>query len=525
MKNFTQWPVLSELLEKGTLSFVDLAFAQSVLNQLNIHEESHAALLATLFALSRLGHLALDISKPLDIEGTESLFPLIQQSLHSFPIADAPEGRPNAWICHHKNHLYLQKNWGCESEILSHLHRLTSTPPTLPLNEPLLSDNLNPAQKEAVKNGMQHSLSLLTGGPGTGKTFTAAQLVKSCLQQKEHLRIILAAPTGKAVAQLEANLKKTIGDIPHLRSGTLHSILGIKTSPEPLFADLILVDECSMIDSKIFARLLSSIQTGSRLILIGDKDQLPPVEAGSIFADLLDSNLYPSAKLTLCLRSDSKEILSLAKSIKDGNSLEVITALTSHPWLDLDTSPLWELCKDKFPSTPQQALSHLGKFSILSCMRQGPFGVDAINAHFLHQFLKQVPPGAPFVAPIMVTRNAPDLQLFNGDLGLLIRKNTPHLEVDDTILFPSRQIPALALTSFEYAYCLSVHKSQGSEYDETLILIPPGSESFGREVLYTALTRAKTKATFAGSQSTLLQALARTSRKSSGLLSRLSSLP
>ncbi len=550
MKNFAHWKTLSELLDKGSLSFADLAFAQSVLKELGTDEECHAALLAALFCLSRLGHLALDISKPLAFEGAESLNSLIHCGLQSFPahaIADAPEGHPDAWICRYQNHLYLQKNWICESEIVLHLHRLSSAAPSLTLKEPLLGDRLNQAQKEAVKNGIKHSFSLLTGGPGTGKTFTAAELVKSCLlslspEQKENFHIILAAPTGKAVAQLECNLKKAIGDIPHLRSGTLHSILGIKTSfsenpLQPLFADLILVDECSMIDSRLFSRLLASLPTGSRLILIGDKDQLPPVEAGSIFADLLDLNIYPSAKLTHCLRSDSAEILSLAKSIKDGNSLEVITALSSQDWIDLDEdkkslsqlyNQLWERCKDKFPScfthkpAPEEVLAHLGKFSLLSCMRQGTFGVDAINAYFLEQFLKQMTPGAWFVAPIMVTRNDADLQLFNGDLGFLIRQNTTDLQIDDYILFPNRQIPALALTSFEYAYCLSVHKSQGSEYNQTLILIPNGSESFGREVLYTALTRAKTQASFAGSQSTLLQALARTSRKSSGLSSRLS---
>jgi exodeoxyribonuclease V alpha subunit len=496
--------ILSELLNKGTLSFVDLAFAQSVLKQLNSNEESHAALLATLFALSRLGHLALDISKPLPLEDSKTLLPLIHTALETFP--NTP------WVCRHHNHLYLQKNWECETEIFTHLHRLSAAPPTLALNTPTISPHLNAAQNQAVQNAIRHSLSLITGGPGTGKTFTAAQLIKSC----SHLRIILAAPTGKAVAQLEANLKKAVGDIPHLRSGTLHAIL----NTTPLFADLILVDECSMIDSKIFARLLSSIQTGTRLILIGDKDQLPPVEAGSIFADILDANIYPSAKLTTCLRSDSKEILSLARSIKEGNSLEVITTLS--PWIELNEDPLLlDRYKHKFPPpflhppTPEQLLPYLGKFTILSCMRQGPFGVDAINAHFLNQ----IPQGAWFAAPIIVTRNTPDLQLFNGDTGFLIRQNLPDLQPTDYILFPSRQVPALALT-FDYAYCLSVHKSQGSEYDETLILIPTGSESFGREVLYTALTRAKTKATFAGSQSTLLQALSRTSRKSTGLLSR-----
>lgn len=591
MKRFEQWTVLSELLKKGSLSFVDLCFAESVLKKLNSSGEEHAALLAVLFAMSRIGHLTLDISKDslapalklLGIEDVESLTQLLMRGVETFPeqgitlkmahedgkvlqssttvfrVIEAPCERPAEWVCRFGNHLYLQKNWVCESEILFHLKRLSKSPPTLILNDPVPSDRLNLMQQAAVRNGLQNSLSLLTGGPGTGKTFTAAELVKSCLfslppEEKEHFRIILAAPTGKAVAQLEGNLRKAIGETVKIRSGTLHSILGIKTSLQerviqPLFADLIVVDECSMIDSNIFSQLLSSAQTGTRLILIGDKDQLPPVEAGSIFADLLDLEIYPSTKLTECLRSESKEILALAKSMREGNAEEVVASLSSFSsidWLDLEEetksvsqlyAQLWERCKDQFPSsftqkpTPDQVLSRIGGFSILSCMRQGPLGVDAINGYFLSQYLKKSSQGTWWIAPIMITRNDHELDLFNGDLGYVVRYigddfSLREFQMDDYILFHDRksgfrQIPALALNAFEYSYCQSVHKSQGSEYGEVLILVPNGSQAFGREVLYTALTRAKNKVSLAGSLSVLLESIASTSRKTSGLMARL----
>jgi exodeoxyribonuclease V alpha subunit len=417
---------------------------------------------------------------------------------------------------------------------------------------------LNAAQREAVEKGMRHSLSFLTGGPGTGKTFTAIELLKACLSslppdQRRHFRIVLTAPTGKAVAQLEGNLRRAIGQEAQVRSATLHAILGIRPYAneeeiQPLFADLIIVDECSMIDAKIFSRLLACVQSGSRLILIGDKDQLPPVEAGSVFADLLDSGVFLVTQLSECLRSDRLEILSLAKYIREGNAEEALAFLSASgdiEWVDLEEGKqsvsqiyayLWKRCKNQFPSTflekpaPEQILGMLGTFSILSCTRQGPLGVDAVNQYFLNQYLKDAVQGAWWVAPFMITRNDHELQLFNGDLGVIIRRVGPEFSLkqfhsDDYALFHDRQggfrqISALALCAFEYSYCLSVHKSQGSEYDQALVLIPEGSEQFGREVLYTAVTRAKSKVSLAGSQAVIRQLIAASSRKISGLIYR-----
>ncbi len=558
MKAFEQWGTLSKMLKNGSFSYVDLAFAESVLKQAGNSQEHSAALLAALFALSRQGHLALDASEEalpfalqcLNVEKQDPFVSLLQEGIQAFT--------PSLWVCREGNHFYLQKNWTQESQILFHLDRLCRSAPLVHNGDWAPDPRLNQRQKQAVESGMQHALSLWTGGPGTGKTFTAASLVKACIgatasDHKEPLRLILTAPTGKAASHLEGQLMKE-GLKVHIRSGTLHSILGMKSyfqegDPDPLFADLIIVDECSMIDAKIFARLLASVQTGTRCVLIGDKDQLPAVEAGSIFADLLDLRVYPTTELTQCLRSESAEILSLAQSIKEGNANQVLASLRMQEevkWIDLEEekkSPsqfytlFWERYQHKFTSsfaqrpTPNQILKHLGEFSILSCVRGGPLGVDALNSYFLNQSLKSVKQDAWWVAPIMVTRNDYDLQLFNGDLGCIVRRfsedfSMRQFSIDDCALFLDRkegfkQIPALALNAFEYSFCQSIHKSQGSEYDEVLILIPKGSEVFGREVLYTAVTRAKKKVALAGSQEVLLQATLRSSRKTSGLKSRL----
>ncbi len=463
------------------MEHLDLAFAKHVVKKIG-GERKHIDLLAALFAHSREGHLAME-------------------SKESIP--------PNPYTHQSGDLLYLQKNWTYETQILTHLERLHRSKPSLALTA-FIDPHLNEQQRLALERGMPCSLFLLTGGPGTGKTYTAAQWIKT-----PGLRVIAAAPTGKAVAQLEASLRR-FSNTADIQSGTLHALLGIQRKEvEELHADLIIVDECSMIDAKVFAHLLAAVPSGARLLLIGDKDQLPPVEAGSIFADILDAGVYPYAELTACLRSEQSDILSLADAIKRGHA-EI-------PCEDLSMLQIWERSKDRFSSfhvelpSPEALLNSIGRYCILSCVRKGPFGVDAINRYFLNQYMREAPSGAWWTIPIMITRNNEEMDLYNGDLGILVRK----AGMGDYALFRDRQINVLALPPFEYAYCFSVHKSQGSECDEALILIPPGSEHFGREVLYTAVTRARRKVTLAGSKELLAQAIASSSRKKSGLTIRI----
>jgi exodeoxyribonuclease V alpha subunit len=571
MKKFQKWQKLNSYFEQGVFSFIDLAFAESVLRKLNSDKEEHAALLAILFAFSREGHLTLNLSddalrcamRLLSIVNGDPLQELLCNGAATFPVHGIAEvqdsdDRPQTWVCRLGTRYYLQKNWVYESVILRHVERLHQHAPAATLTLSKMDPRLNVGQRKAIENAMIHSLSLLTGGPGTGKTFTAAELVKACLgalpsDKREHLRIILTAPTGKAVAQLEGNLRTVLGPKTAIQTGTLHALLGIKAHPSEeeemnvLFADVIIVDECSMIDAKIFSQLLSAVPSGARLVLIGDKDQLPPVGAGSIFADLLEANVCPSASLSECLRSDRSEILKLSHQIKQGNASAVLELLhqgTDVAWIDLaeQTSSqlcadLWEQYQEHFPQyyaqkpLPEQIHSSLGRLGLLSSMRKGILGVDAINRYFLSQSLKKAPQHSWAVFPIMITRNDGELEIYNGDLGFLVRYladgfSSRQFQLDDYIVLCDRrggfrQVAALNLPAFEYSYCTSVHKSQGSEYDEAVILIPPGSESFGREVLYTAVTRARHKVTLMCSQELLLRAIALSSRKISGLCPRL----
>ena len=557
MKRFQKWQKLNQYFEQGVFTFIDLAFAETVLRKLyrnnlknrnfgkeapqnfdserapiaekqgasenqkseerptpsktdssscfGIHseKEEHAALLAVLFALCRQGHLTLDLSEEglcvalqlLSVVDRDALKELLHLGASTFPsqgIAEVNncEDYPHAWICRMGACYYLQKNWVYESKILKHIERLNQHAPAVPLTlypdrgTPQTDSRLNKAQKKAIENAIVNSLSLLTGGPGTGKTFTAAELVKICLNSTptnsgEQMRIILTAPTGKAVSQLEGNLKSVLGSETAIRAGTLHAVLGIRAQTyeeedrHPLFADLIIVDECSMIDAKIFSQLLSKVPNGARLVLIGDKDQLPPVEAGSIFADLLEANVYPSVSLSECLRSDRSEILALSHHIKQGSAtsaLELLNQGATTFWVDLEKSEktsmqlcadLWDQYSKYFLSysfqkpLPEHIYDSLWRFGLLSSMRKSDLGVDAINRYFLHQSIKKTPQGSWAIFPIMITRNDYELKIYNGDLGFLVRKLTPgfslrQFELEDYILLCDRksglrQIAALRL--------------------------------------------------------------------------------
>jgi exodeoxyribonuclease V alpha subunit len=579
MDRFDHWPTLNKHFTAGHFSFVDLCFAKSILKKIGSNREEHACLLAVLLRLSRQGHLMLDLSpqnlhaalKLLGLEQPEILAEHLLRGAQSFP--------PSPWIYREKNALYLQKNWDCETKILEALHRLSMSQPRIPLPAFTFSPQLNAAQKTAIELVRHHSLALLTGGPGTGKTFTAAELVKSCLaslpeKERQAFRIMVAAPTGKAVARLEMSLRKAVGEETLIRTGTVHALLGLKLNfseneeIQPLFADLIIIDECSMIDAKIFSQLLQAIPLDARTLLIGDKDQLPPVEAGSIFADLLEASVLPATHLTESLRSNRNEILEFARYICTGDdkaALQMLipnatenfasdqnqifsgvrrkSSLRDIEWVELNQelphllAQLWKSYQIHYPScafappASQDLLSSLTRFGLLSCMRQGMLGVEAINQYFLHQSLKRAEVGGWWPVPVMITRNDAELDLYNGDLGFIVRKVTSEFSlrtfsIEDYALFQDRkgsvrQMSALALSSFEYCYCLSVHKSQGSEYDEVVILMPEGSVVFGREVLYTALTRARQKATLITRQDILQKTIEQSSRKISGLAPRL----
>lgn len=501
---------------------LDELMAQRILSRFDGSRPEQEYALSTLFAFFRKGHLALDSSS----QGFELLvkelpntdLPLLQRGL-AFPFKDR-EGVE--WVVQEGPFYAFQKQHHLEREIVSELNRLSSLPPSLAILPFPLHPTLNQEQQQAVHLALKSPVSLITGGPGTGKSFTAAALIEGCSQIQD-LSIIIAAPTGKAAFHLASRFPSSL----NLRSGTLHSLLGIGSQPKPLCADLILIDECSMIDAHLFSQLLKAIPIGCRLILIGDKEQLPPVEAGSIFADLIDYSSLPCTHLKHSLRTNSSHILELAQAMIAGNDEGAFSLLESQGlWIDLDKTPLLPLLlQEHRPLISSSPITALSTTAILSCMRQGPLGADAMNRALHAHALAQTPRGSYLATPLLVTANHHDIQLYNGDQGVLILKQgDPSYQL---VSFPdslngTRTFPLSALFSYSYNYALSIHKSQGSEYEEVLIVAPAGSEVFGREVLYTAVTRAKKRVRIASTRSQLSQILNRSSRKISTMSLQLS---
>lgn len=567
------WGVLEECVRQKLLPYVDFALAEALLRHLPHPSEKLAALLCHLSFAARNGHLCVALSgQALDPDprqlwqtgddetsgevtaGHEQLLEVVNRLV----LQGTKEVEGMEAIRREENLFYLQKYWMFEELFLIALRNLLETAPFPPLNFAHLSGEsqrmvadgrLLAEQAKGVEAIGHQRLTLLTGGPGTGKTYTAGHMIKlvwNSLEEdaKGQFQIAIAAPTGKAAANLQASLKRSTDSIegfPQIKAGTLHALLGVKSSKtifdaeKKLSADLVLVDESSMIDARLMALLLSAIKPGGRLVLLGDRHQLPSVDAGGVFSDLIElfeDRQYPGlVELRLCMRAEKLELIEFATAIKSGQATEAARLLndehskivkrlffaekTFQTQLLEYVRPYFDI-KEK--SDAVSLLKVFNSFRILTPLRQGPYGVEALNAFFVKRL-------ASSVLPIMLMQTDYRLDLYNGEAGVLVRDPT-----GDYALFPgrsqeekSRRFSAVLLPKHEYAYSVSVHKSQGSEFDHVLMLVPKGSEVFGREVFYTAATRARQRLDVWGEDEVIDQTLALKSHRLSGIKQRFKS--
>lgn len=487
------------------IPYIDKAFAAHFLGENG--PEDATAFLCYLLASMRSGHLCIRFEEgiltphPREIwkEPPPELVPLIISGIKNLP--------PLKILHIENNHYYLKKNWVFETKLLELLHKLLKEQP-----DKKVSFESNPAlteeQLNAIHTGCQNCFTIITGGPGTGKTYTAGHLLNQL--QKAGLEIVIAAPTGKAAARLQQSLP--------LKAKTLHSLLEVHKEEEVrLSADVVLVDECSMIDIKMMVRLFSALKKGARLILLGDPYQLPPVETGNIFADMVDYLAASAhlARLTLCLRAENQPLIHFAKLVNEGECQAALHYIeNAQPEISYTrTSSMAELFAEMEEELnriegldEEQAALQFERFRVLSPLRKGPFGVEEVNQWFEKRR------NSPRYVPIILTKHAKDYDLYNGDTGIV---------AGEYALFKTRKIPIRLLPEYELAYCLSVHKSQGSEYEHVYILLPEGSEHFGRQALYTAITRAKRRITLWEGQPLLEQIIRNRTQRVSGLKSRL----
>ena len=436
-------------------------------------------------------------------------------------------------------------------------------------------------------------IGIITGGPGTGKTTTVVRLLgllqSLAMADNQRLRIRLAAPTGKAAARLTESIGEQVQQLDvdvAVRDAiptdvtTLHRLLGTRPdsrhfrhhADNPLHADLVVVDEASMIDMDMMASLLEALSPHTRLILLGDKDQLASVEAGAVMGDLcrhahqgryqqrtIDfikdtcgadisdyqetdqappaSTLAQTAMLRTNWRSkDSPGIGELARAVNDENLPQVRKAfqkygdsLHRHP-LRSDDRQLETLLlngsgdhqglralfqtvatppsqRQDFDAWAAGLLKQLTHQQLLSGLRSGPFGVEQLNQRITRHLQQQdLAPEREWYPgrPVMMTRNDYQLGLMNGDVGLTLplleeRNGKPELLLRVAFQLPDGRIKWVLpsrLDGVETVYAMTVHKSQGSEFRHTLLVLPDAPHPLlTRELIYTAVTRARDRFT------------------------------
>lgn len=538
----------------------------------------------------------------------------------------------------HGERLYVARYWHYERDLVRALGARASDARRVPAaaaREALATcfPDAGPAhdgQRVAACVALRGSLSVIVGGPGTGKTTTVVRLLAAlAMAEGAPPRVVLLAPTGKAAARLAEAVQRGVDALPasvpaatraalRVSASTIHRALGVRrdaptqfvrSAQYPLNADVVVVDEASMVDMALMAKLVDAVPPRARLILLGDADQLASVEAGAVLGALVGGALghVPSAladdveawldeppalvrgesapvraaiaplrhswryatggpigRVAVALQEgrvddalDAMEPVSLDALGSDegefvrridpaGASLRALLA----PWVgrraaraaasrdrvsvdgvsvgeaSAGGSPVGGASVSGGPLHPdalaEAALAELGRVQVLCAHRKGAFGVGAVNRAFGDGLgVERV--DAPFDRrPVLITRNAPALGLYNGDVGVTVVSEGSRFRVCFAGPEGIRTVASGRLPAHETVFGMTIHKSQGSEYDEVVVVLPEASSPIlTRELLYTAVTRARRRVTLLGSDEVIRSAIGTPLRRSSGLRSAL----
>ena len=435
-----------------------------------------------------------------------------------------------------------------------------------------ISHFVDDQQALAVGTVLQRDLVLLSGGPGTGKTRTIVAMLAAYIHEHPNHLIALAAPTGKAAFRMRESVLQSLKliELPDSirqkiidssKATTLHRLLGSRMGSmdfqrnkrNPLPAHLVVVDETSMIDLPLMAKLCDALQEDTKLVLIGDAAQLAPVHGGAVFNGLIESSqpnefreedlpkmgvFSNSAKLSQPTNrlassmiqlskvhrrkdiSSSGKIDELCNAIKEGRAKDAVSVIHSGvesiTWIrDLTDPQLDSLICDEFTELsdahdPSLALSKLGKFRILCANNEGEYGVSNWNV----KAEGLLPNTNSSARPVVVHVNDYSIGLYNGDDGVVFGTK---------VYFPSeegvREIARSRLPQHKMGYASTIHRSQGSEFDKVAVILPPeDSKLLSRELLYVAISRAKEKVFLVGSEGSLIAAVNRSEKQHSGVL-------
>ena len=499
--------------------------------------------------------------------------------------------------------LYLHRYWAYEHRLARGLAGLlgggvagVDPAPLLPgrglFDHAWVAEGETNWQAVAAAVALRHRLTIISGGPGTGKTYTVLRLIRLLLDNAQRAGdpdplVRLAAPTGKAAARMLESMRAGLAQMPdgeELRqrlpesAATLHRLLGLRrhtTLPRhhrdnPLTADMVIVDEASMVDLPMMAKLVDALPPEGRLVLLGDRYQLASVESGSVLAELCDAagtNTFsrdqhaallplldadaPPPGAASCELSDhvvtlqtshrfspASPIGRFAAAVNAGDAdAAIATATAGHPGLHLhaysagDVDALvGELAERYGPlldaSTAEKALEVMESFRLLTATRVGPTGSEAINDRVRQELAARhgFDPGRRWFhgRPVIVLHNDYRTGLFNGDTGVCLRSGDGQLRVWFRVEDGLRALLPQAVPEHESVFAMTVHKSQGSEFEHVRLLLPEvDGPVLSRELVYTGITRARRELTVFAPEPVLRAAVSRRIRRASGLAERL----
>lgn len=469
--------------------------------------------------------------------------------------------------------IYFQKSYEREKKAAENLRRLAGAaapgnPPEPALLNLLFPADKNERQRLVAQRCTDSSLTILSGGPGTGKTTAMARIVLLLLAANPEREVALCAPTGKAAARMNGSLesalvpldslsmeepeswKSLLNRFTEIKGTTIHRLLryhpeiGFRFNKEnPLPYDLVVVDECSMLGLDLFYHLLSALKEDAALLLIGDRNQLASVEAGALFSDLcLSAELQelPGISFTELITSwrfqNFPGIGRLAAEINSGtatfeNCLAISSVYPETRFIDTSSKEAETILKKTLlkgyqplfcSSSAEEALENLNRFKVLSPLKMGEKGVNALNercrkllsAEKLLDIRRNFPDGEP----LLILENDYHLGLSNGDSGVFWNSRACfRSEGGEIKTFLPGELP-----SWELGYASTVHKSQGSEWDEIALLLPDDSvRHVSRELIYTAVTRARLSVSIFTKPLPFLEGVKRRVERVSGLREKL----
>ena len=462
--------------------------------------------------------------------------------------------------------LYLRRYWRYEEETASALLKLAADSAAdvdaakveTEIEAETAGTDLTDEQKEALRGALGGRLTVITGGPGTGKTTVAAHLL-TILMKREETKVVAAAPTGKAAARLKESLAQRMGanSAAAVEAKTVDRLLGWQPGPyfkhndkNPLRENVVVVDETSMLDLPKAAKLLRALGDRTRLVLLGDEHQLSSVDPGNVMAEICNSERLKASRvkwLTKNLRSQKvPDLQDLAAAVLDGKKEEAWAKLMGGKavkWSDgakldvekrtafqvrlaegyrafVDAVADWKAAPDaEKAEKAKEVLDALGAYRVLCVTRHGPQGTEAVNRAAAARLFPGRGKNENYDGRVvMILKNNRDIGLYNGDVGVVLGEKAWFAAEGGT-----KSVPVFLLPEHETAFAMTVHKSQGSEFADVTVLLPEkGCEALlRRELIYTAITRTRKTVDLWCTKTAFTAAVATATERNTGLREKL----